>query len=156
VARLGFESERKDLHVPSAQHSVIVDRPIDEVFASCSEPTNEFKWRSQVKEITTEGPAAVGRRVHQAVKGPGGLRIPADIEVAGFEPAARYAFRGVAGPIRPVGEFLFSAKEEHTCFVLLVGRADGHQEGAHVACRPAGDGRRGEGNRSARMVLKHS
>ena len=100
--------------MPSAQHSTIIERPIDEVFAFFSEPTNEFKWRSQVKEITTEGPAGVGRRVHQVVKGPAGLSIPADIEVTGYEPPARYAFRGVAGPIRPVGEFLFAAEEEHT------------------------------------------
>jgi len=100
--------------MPSAQHSVIIDRPIDEVFAFFSEPTNEFKWRSQVKEISTEGPAGVGRRVHQVIKGPIGLSVPADIEVTGYDPTARYAFRGVAGPIRPVGEFRFSAEEEHT------------------------------------------
>ena len=53
--------------MPSAQHSVTIDRPIDEVFAFFSEPTNEFQWRSQVKEITTQGPAGVGRRVPQEV-----------------------------------------------------------------------------------------
>ena len=94
--------------MPSAQHSVIIDRPVDEVFAFFTEPTNEFQWRSQVKEITTEGPAGVGRRVHQVIKGPGGLSVPADVEVTGFESMARYAFRGVAGPVRPDGEFLFS------------------------------------------------
>jgi len=100
--------------MPSAQHSAIINRPVGEVFAFFTEPTNEFQWRSQVKEITTEGPAAVGRRVHQVIKGPGGLRVPADVEVTGYEPTFRYAFRGVAGPVRPVGEFLFSAEEDQT------------------------------------------
>jgi uncharacterized membrane protein len=100
--------------MPSAQHTVIIERPIEDVFLFFSEPTNEFKWRSQVKDITTEGPAAVGRRVHQVIKGPAGLSIPADVEVTGYEPPARYAFRGVAGPVRPVGEFLFSAEGQTT------------------------------------------
>ena len=34
--------------------------------------------------------------------------------MTGYEPAARYAFRGVSGPIRPVGEFLFSPDGENT------------------------------------------
>jgi hypothetical protein len=39
------------------------------------------------------------------VEGPGGRGIKADIEVTGYEPPARYAFKVVAGPARPVGEF---------------------------------------------------
>lgn len=78
------------------------------------QPQNEFQWRRQVKEISTEGPPGVGRRVHQVIKGPGGLRVPAHVEVTGYEPPTRYAFRGVAGPVRPVGEFLFSAEQERT------------------------------------------
>jgi len=62
----------------------------------------------------TEGPAAVGRRVHQVIKGPGGLSVPAHVEVTGYEPMTRYAFRGIAGPVRPVGEFLFSGQGERT------------------------------------------
>jgi len=100
--------------MPSAQHSVSIDRPIDEVFAFFTDPQNEFQWRSQVKDITTEGPAAVGRRVHQVIKGPGGLSVPAHVEVTGYEPMTRYAFRGIAGPVRPVGEFLFSEDGERT------------------------------------------
>ena len=98
----------------SARHSVSIDRPIDEVFALFTDPSNEFQWRSQVKDITTEGSAAVGRRVRQVIKGPGSLSIPADIEVTGYEPTTRYAFRGIAGPVRPVGEFLFSSEGERT------------------------------------------
>jgi hypothetical protein len=60
--------------------------------------------------------------VHQVIKGPAGISVPADVEVTGFEPMARYAFRGVAGPVRPVGEFLFSRDGEgtHVSFSLSV------------------------------------
>jgi uncharacterized protein YndB with AHSA1/START domain len=104
--------------MPAAQHTVVIDRSVDEVFAFFTDPSNERKWRQHVKEIAPEGPIAVGSRVHQLVKGPGGRGIPADVEVTGYEPPARYAFRVVAGPGRPVGEFRFAADGERTSVSL--------------------------------------
>ena len=100
--------------MPSAEHSVTIDRPVDQVFAFFTDPSNELKWRSTVKEIAAQGPAAVGTRVHHVIKGPGGIGIPAHIEVTGYEPTSRYAFRGIAGPMRPVGEFRFTAQNDQT------------------------------------------
>jgi uncharacterized protein YndB with AHSA1/START domain len=104
----------KETRMPSAQHSVTINRPVDEVFAFLTNPENELQWRSSVKEIGAEGPVGVGTRIHHVVKGPGGIGIPADIEVTAYEPTTRYAFRGVAGPVRPVGEFLFTAHDQQT------------------------------------------
>jgi uncharacterized protein YndB with AHSA1/START domain len=95
--------------MPSATRTVVIARPPGEVFAFFTEPANERKWRRHLKEVGAEGPVAVGARVHQVVAGPGGRGIPADIEVTGYEPDARYAFRVVAGPVRPEGEFRFAA-----------------------------------------------
>src|SRR5689334_7564887 len=100
--------------MPSAQHSVTIDRPVDDVFAFFADPSNEPRWRSAVKEISVEGPVAVGSRVHQVVKGPGGVGVPADVEVTGYDPPVRYAFQGVAGPVRPVGEFRFEGAGDST------------------------------------------
>ena len=86
-----------------ATHTVLIDRPIDEVFAFFSTPSNDPTWRTQVKEIS--GQPRAGARIHQVVKGPGGTDFPADMEVTAFEPPTRYAFRVVAGPVRPEGEF---------------------------------------------------
>jgi uncharacterized protein YndB with AHSA1/START domain len=114
VKGLAPELLRKDEHMPSARHTVSIARRVEEVFAFFTNPQNEFQWRSQVKKISTEGPPGVGRRVHQVIRGPGGLSVPAHVEVTGYDPTTRYAFRGVAGPVRPVGEFLFSAEQERT------------------------------------------
>jgi hypothetical protein len=43
-----------------------------------------------------------------------GRGIDADIEITALEQDARYAFRGVAGPLRPVGEYTFRPVEEGT------------------------------------------
>jgi uncharacterized protein YndB with AHSA1/START domain len=93
--------------MPSAQRSVVIDRPPQDVFDFFTNPTNESRWRTHLKEVSSGGPVGVGSRVHQVVKGPGGRGIPADIEVTAYEPPERYAFRVVAGPVRPTGEYRF-------------------------------------------------
>jgi uncharacterized protein YndB with AHSA1/START domain len=96
--------------MPAAQRTIVIDRPPDEVFSFFSDPSQDREWRPHVKEIAAEGPgpAAVGSRIHQVVDGPGGRGIAADIEVTAFERPSRYAFKVVAGPARPVGEFRFT------------------------------------------------
>ena len=86
-----------------ASRTVVIDRPIDEVFAFFTTPSNDPSWRTQVKQIS--GEPREGARIRQVVKGPGGADFPADMEVTAFDPPSRYAFRVVAGPVRPEGEF---------------------------------------------------
>jgi uncharacterized protein YndB with AHSA1/START domain len=100
--------------MPSAQRNIVINRPVEEVFAFFTDPSKELTWRPAVKEIAAEGPISVGSKVHQVVKGPGGRGIPADIEVTAYEPSARYAFKVIAGPVRPVGEFRFAAQDGNT------------------------------------------
>jgi uncharacterized protein YndB with AHSA1/START domain len=104
--------------MPSAQRSITINRSADQVFAFFTDPSNELKWRTRVKEISAEGPVAVGTRIHQVVQGPAGRGIPADIEVTAYEPATHYAFRVVAGPVRPMGEFHFAADGDTTTVSL--------------------------------------
>ena len=52
------------------------------------------------------------------VKGPGGRGIPADIEVTDYQPPERYAFRVVAGPVRPTGEYRFAGEGDKTTVSL--------------------------------------
>jgi uncharacterized protein YndB with AHSA1/START domain len=98
--------------MPSAQRTLVIARPVDTVFAFFTDPDNDPKWRPAVKEIKADGPPSVGATIHQVVAGPGGRGIPADIEITGYEPNARYAFKVVAGPVRPRGEMRFAATPE--------------------------------------------
>jgi len=100
--------------MPSAQRTIVINRPVEEVFAFFTDPTNDVSWRPHVKEVSTEGPVAEGSRIHQVVTGPAGRGIPADIEVTALEPPTRYAFQVVAGPVRPLGEFRFTADGDTT------------------------------------------
>ena len=109
--------------MPSARRTIVINRPVDEVFAFFTDPSNELRWRSHLKEVAAEGPIATGARIHQVVNGPAGRGIAADIEVTGYEPPTRYAFQVVAGPVRPSGEFRFAAEGGATTVTLSL-RAD--------------------------------
>jgi uncharacterized protein YndB with AHSA1/START domain len=110
--------------MPSARRSIVIARPAAEVFSFFTDPTNDQKWRTHVKEITAEGPPAVGARIHQVITGPGGRGIPADLQVTEYEPSTRYAFDVVAGPVRPRGEFRFAPTPDGGTEVTMSLRAE--------------------------------
>ena len=93
--------------MPSAQRTIVIHRPPDQVFAFFTDHANDLTWRPMVIEIDPASGAPVGTRIHQDIKGPGGRRIGSDIEVTANEPPSRYAFQVVAGPVRPRGEYRF-------------------------------------------------
>jgi uncharacterized protein YndB with AHSA1/START domain len=95
-------------NVPAAQRTILIHRPPEQVFAFFTDPANDLRWRSHVKEASAQGQVAVGSSVHQVVAGPGGRSIPADYEVTSYDPPSRYGFKVTAGPARPVGEFRFA------------------------------------------------
>jgi uncharacterized protein YndB with AHSA1/START domain len=94
--------------MPSATHTVTINRPVDAVFAYVTDGMNGSKWRSGVLETEHVSGSGVGAVYRQGVKGPGGRRVAADYEVTAFEPGRRMAFKAIAGPVRPTGEFRFA------------------------------------------------
>jgi uncharacterized protein YndB with AHSA1/START domain len=91
--------------MPNAQRTISINTTPEKAFAFFADPANDQRWRPHVKEISASGPARVGAQIHQVVEGPGGRGIAADIEITAYEPPTRYAFKVVAGPARPEGEF---------------------------------------------------
>jgi len=94
--------------MPSARHSVVIDRPIHEVFAYVADGTTAPTWRASVKDIKLAAgtPGGVGARYEQGMKGPGG-RVAADYEIVEAIPDRLLAFQVVAGPARPHGRYDF-------------------------------------------------
>jgi len=93
----------------AATRTVHLDRPPEIVFAALSDPANEPRWRDQVLTFAPTGPLARGTVVRQTIKGPGGRPIRSDLRLTAFDPPERYAFEVIAGPVRPVGEYLVTA-----------------------------------------------
>jgi uncharacterized membrane protein len=96
--------------MPSAQHLVSIRRPVSEVFAFVADGENAMRWRPGVLDVSHQSGEGLGAIYRQGVKGPGGRRIAADYEITAFEPDRRIAFRAIAGPVRPTGEYRFSAE----------------------------------------------
>ncbi|MDQ2933365.1 MAG: SRPBCC family protein [Chloroflexota bacterium] len=105
--------------MPSAQHSVTIRRPVGDVFAFVADGESAAKWRSEhlldIKRVSGTG---VGTVYRQGVKGPGGRRIGADYELTAYEPNRRLAFKTIAGPVRPNGEFRFEETSDGTKVTL--------------------------------------
>ena len=100
--------------MPSATNEILIDRPRGDVFAFLADPENDPQWRSGVLDLTHVSGSGVGARYAQGVKGPGGRRIPADIEITEFDPGQSIAFQTLTGPVRPRGRYLLSAAEGGT------------------------------------------
>ncbi len=93
--------------MPSARNSVTIAKPVEEVFAFVADGTNARRWRPAVLDVALASGSGLGATYTQGVKGPGGRRIAADYTVTAFEPNRRIAFRAIAGPVRPEGEYVF-------------------------------------------------
>jgi uncharacterized membrane protein len=86
------------------KHSIVIDRPAEEVFAYLDQLDRHGEWQDSLlsAKVETEGPTRVGTRVVERRKVPGGARdIP--YEITEHEPPRKASFRGTAGPVRPVG-----------------------------------------------------
>lgn len=106
--------------MPSAQHSVTVKRPVGEVFAFVADGENAMRWRPGVLDVARQSGEGRGAIYRQGVKGPGGRRIAADYEITAFEPDRLIAFRAIAGPVRPTGEYRFMPEGEATTVSLAL------------------------------------
>jgi uncharacterized protein YndB with AHSA1/START domain len=93
--------------MPSAENSVVIDRPRSEVFAFVADHENDPKWRPGVADIKRASGEGQGAIYTQGIKGPMGKRIDADFEVTAYQPDTLLAFRTLAGPVRPEGSFRF-------------------------------------------------
>ena len=82
------------------ENSVVINRPIDEVFEFMTHAENNPQWQSGAQEVmkTSEGPTDVGT-TYTAVTGLLGRRIESAIEITAYEPNKRMAGKTTSGPI---------------------------------------------------------
>ena len=100
--------------MPSASSEIVINRPPDDVFEFLANPENDPQWRSGVIDLKRVSGNGIGARYAQGVKGPGGRRIPADIEITELTPGETIAFQTVTGPVRPRGRYRLTADDDGT------------------------------------------
>ena len=102
------------------EHSVVIERPPEEVWAFVHEPANDPKWQTTIVEARApDEPMRVGTRVTE-VRQFLGRRFETGFEVTEFEPYRRSAVRVIAGPIPGGGSYAFERADGGTRFTMTV------------------------------------
>jgi uncharacterized membrane protein len=101
--------------VARIETSILIDRPIGQVFAYVANPENLPKWADRTYDvtITSAGPIAVGT-TFLAVGRFLGQRLESPQEIIEYAPNQRYALRSIAGPIAFVFRYTVETEGDGT------------------------------------------
>ena len=93
--------------------TVEIAKSPQEVFAYLDDLGRHGEWQKQIEsvEVLTDGPTRVGSRAIDTRRVPGGRR-KITYEITEHDPPRRAAFRGLDGPIRPVGSVTVEPLDE--------------------------------------------
>ena len=97
------------------EKSIIIQRPIEEVFAFVSDLQNATQWQSGVLEVrrVTEGPLGIGTQF-AFVRKFMGRKMEAISEFLAYEPNSKVVFKNNSGPMDFENSYLFEATDEDT------------------------------------------
>lgn len=107
--------------------SIMIQRPVEEVFAFVADQRNAPEWQSGLLEVrrTDDGPLGVGS-THAVVRKFMGRRLEVDNEYVTYEPNIEVTFKSTAGPM----PFEFSYLTESTpTGTRLTGKMQMHAAG---------------------------
>lgn len=84
----------------SLETSIVIDRPVEEVFELVENPENNLLWQSGILEskLTSEGPIKVGSTFSSTYVFLG-RRIEIEPEITQYEPNKNVAFKVTSGPV---------------------------------------------------------
>jgi uncharacterized membrane protein len=84
--------------------SIEIARPPEDVFAYIDDLSRHGEWQAQIREVhvLTDPPTRVGSRAREKREVPGGVR-EITYEITAHDPPRSASFRGVDGPVRPIG-----------------------------------------------------
>ena len=108
------------------EHSVVIERPLDEVWDYVMEPVNDPVWQAMVSEVRREAgaPVEVGTEIEKVFQFLG-RRFEVTLEVTELEPRRRSSVRSAKGPVPMTGSYTFEAVDSGTRF-SLTGETDAH------------------------------
>ena len=103
------------------EHSVVIKRPVEEVFEFVTNYQNHSLWRSETVEAiqTSKGPTglgATGREVSQVL----GRRIEATAVITGYEPSRKLSAKTTSGPFSIEASHTVESVEDGTRYTLVL------------------------------------
>lgn len=125
-------------------HSIEINRTPEDVFRYLDQLERHGEWQDQIVDIKldTDPPTRVGSRATETRKVPGGPR-EISYEITEHEPPRLASFRGLNGPIRPVGTVTVEAVGDGSrSQVTIEFTLEGHGLGKLIAPLARRDARR--------------
>ncbi len=105
------------------EHTIEIDRPVDDVFAFMADPDNLPQWQSGLLEVRRESATGgVGAR-HLEVRTILGKRIEQTLEVTALVPGSQLDLSVVEGPVQLTVRHTFEATDRGAR-VIVVGEGD--------------------------------
>lgn len=103
------------------KHSVVIDRPLAEVFAYVTDIEKMPVWSSEVEKAwkTSEGPMGKGTTFSSVAKLLG-RRVENTLEVTEYEPNMKWFLKPTSGPVSGEIEFQFESVAEGTKFSVAL------------------------------------
>lgn len=101
--------------------SVVINRPIADVFAYVTDLSTHAKWQAGLVEAaqTSTGPIGVGT-TYRYVTLLAGQRLDTAGEITEYEPNSKYSFKATSGPILLKGGFTFETAADGTKVRMFV------------------------------------
>ena len=103
------------------EKSIVIQRPIEEVFAYVSDLQNGPQWQSALLEArrTTEGPLGIGTKF-TSVRKFMSQKMEASIEFVAYEPNHKFAIKSTSGSTPFEQSFLFESTAEGTRLTTIL------------------------------------
>ena len=100
--------------------SIVIQKPVGEVFAYSNDPANNAKWQEGLVEskVTSSGPIGVGTQITDVRKFLG-QKMDSKLEVTAYQPNKRVSLKTVSGPIRFEITQLYEPADGGTKITLL-------------------------------------
>jgi uncharacterized membrane protein len=101
--------------------SIEINRKPEDVFAYLDDLGKHGEWQSQIVsvQVETDGPTRVGSRATDTRRLPGGTR-DISYEITEHDPPHMSSFRGLSGPIRPLGTVTVEPLDDGTRSTLTL------------------------------------
>lgn len=106
--------------MPSAERTIIIAAPIEKVFEFFTNTENDVLWRDELVEATPEGPPGLNAITRQQVSAPVIGQVAADSQTTAWDPPNGFAFKVIAGPVRPEGAMTFAEVEGGTAVTFTL------------------------------------
>lgn len=105
----------------SVEQSVVINRPVGEVFAYVSDVERWDEWAAEIVEAkkTSEGPVGAGTTFSAVIKMLG-RRMENEHEVTEYEPNSRFGIRVTSGPVSGEGGLSFESVNPGTKVTMAI------------------------------------